>query len=99
MKIHFIAIGGAAMHNIALALHQLGHTITGSDDEIFEPSRGRLEKAGLLPDSMGWDADRITEDLDAIILGMHARIDNPELINWSKVYLDESGVPKFELIV
>ena len=56
MKIHFIAIGGAAMHNLALALHQLGHTITGSDDEIFEPSRGRLEKAGLLPDSMGWDA-------------------------------------------
>lgn len=95
MKIHFIAIGGAAMHNLALALHQLGHTITGSDDEIFEPSRGRLEKAGLLPDSMGWDADRITEDLDAIILGMHARIDNPELIKAQEVGIKVYSYPEF----
>lgn len=67
------------MHNLALALHNEGHRITGSDDEIFEPSRSRLAAAGILPETMGWDPERITTDLDAVILGMHAHADNPEL--------------------
>ena len=79
-KIHLIAIGGAAMHNLALALQYKGDEITGSDDEIYNPSRSRLEKAGLLPKEMGWNADRITADLDTVIVGMHARKDNPELL-------------------
>lgn len=79
MKVHFIAIGGSAMHNLALALHHMGHTVSGSDDEIFEPSRSRLEKQGLLPTAYGWFPEKITKNLDAIILGMHARKDNPEM--------------------
>lgn len=79
MKVHFIAIGGSVMHQLALALHKKGYTITGSDDEIFEPASSNLAKAGLLPATMGWDPDRITPDLDAVILGMHAKQDNPEL--------------------
>ena len=71
MKIHFIAIGGSAMHNLAIALKLKGYEITGSDDEIFEPAKGRLQKYGILPDSIGWNPDKITKDLDAIILGMH----------------------------
>lgn len=67
------------MHNFALALHDVGHQVTGSDDDIFEPSKSRLEKEGLLPDKMGWNAERITPDIDFVILGMHARQDNPEL--------------------
>ena len=73
MKIHLIAIGGSAMHNLALALHFKGYTITGSDDQIFEPSKSRLKKHGLLPKNIGWFEDNITKDLDAIILGMHAK--------------------------
>lgn len=80
MRIHFIAIGGSAMHNLAIALHKKGYQITGSDDVIFEPAKSRLDKYGLLPAEMGWDENRITSDLDAVILGMHARIDNPELL-------------------
>ena len=80
MRIHFIAIGGSAMHNLAIALHKKGYQITGSDDVIFEPAKSRLDKYGLLPAEMGWDENRITADLDAVILGMHARIDNPELL-------------------
>ena len=80
MRIHFIAIGGAAMHNLALAVaSKQGYIVTGSDDEIFDPARSRLQAAGLLPDSIGWNPDKITKDLDAVILGMHAREDNPEL--------------------
>jgi UDP-N-acetylmuramate: L-alanyl-gamma-D-glutamyl-meso-diaminopimelate ligase len=79
MKIHLIAIGGSAMHNMALALHHKGFTITGSDDAIFSPSKDRLKQFGLLPPTMGWFPDKITKDLDAIILGMHARENNPEL--------------------
>ncbi|MBL6450023.1 peptidoglycan synthetase [Fulvivirga sp. 29W222] len=78
-KIHFIAIGGSIMHNLAIALHKKGHNISGSDDEIFEPSKSKLENHGLLPKEEGWNPDRITTDLDAVILGMHARKDNPEL--------------------
>jgi len=79
MKVHFIAIGGAVMHNLAIALHKKGYKVTGSDDEIFEPSRSRLDKYGLLPGDTGWKAERINPDLDAVILGMHAKKDNPEL--------------------
>jgi len=79
MRVHFIAIGGSAMHNLAIALHLKGDDVSGSDDEIFEPSRGRLNKYGILPGKMGWDSGRITMDLDAVILGMHAKEDNPEL--------------------
>jgi UDP-N-acetylmuramate: L-alanyl-gamma-D-glutamyl-meso-diaminopimelate ligase len=79
MNVHFIAIGGAAMHNLALALHHQGHTVTGSDDQIFEPSRSRLAKYNLLPPAEGWFPEKITSQIDAIILGMHAKPDNPEL--------------------
>jgi UDP-N-acetylmuramate: L-alanyl-gamma-D-glutamyl-meso-diaminopimelate ligase len=88
--IHFIAIGGSAMHNLAIALHKKGYTISGSDDEIFEPSRTRLEKYGLLPDKIGWNPALINNSLDAVILGMHARIDNPELLR-----AQELGVPVY----
>ena len=67
MRVHFIAIGGAAMHNLALALHQKGDSITGSDDEIFDPSKSRLESEGLLPREYGWFPEKISEDIDAII--------------------------------
>ncbi|MFT4645255.1 MAG: UDP-N-acetylmuramate: L-alanyl-gamma-D-glutamyl-meso-diaminopimelate ligase, partial [Planctomycetota bacterium] len=79
MKIHFIAIGGSAMHNLALALHQKGYEISGSDDAIFEPSKSRLDVKGLLPKELGWNATKVTSDIDAVILGMHAKADNPEL--------------------
>lgn len=95
MRIHLIAIGGAAMHNLALALAAQGHHVSGSDDEIFEPSRSRLEKAGLLPAQMGWDEKRITENLDAIILGMHARKDNPELEKAKALGLPIFSYPAF----
>ena len=95
MKIHLIAIGGSAMHNLALALHFKGYTITGSDDQIFEPSKSRLEKHGLLPKNIGWLEDNITEDLDAIILGMHAKKDNPELIKAKKLGLNIYSYPEY----
>lgn len=80
MNVHFIAIGGSAMHNLAIALHKKGIKVTGSDDEIFEPSRSRLDSYGILPKDWGWFPEKITDDIDAVILGMHARKDNPELI-------------------
>ncbi|WP_439181991.1 UDP-N-acetylmuramate--L-alanine ligase [Carboxylicivirga taeanensis] len=80
MRVHFIAIGGSAMHNLAIALHLKGFHVTGSDDEIFEPSKTRLQKHGLLPAKEGWNPQAITTELDAIILGMHAKKDNPELL-------------------
>ena len=80
MRIHFIAIGGAAMHNLALALHNKGYEVSGSDDVIFDPSKSRLRAFGLLPDKEGWFPNKIIGEIDAIILGMHAKIDNPELI-------------------
>ncbi|NCA84435.1 MAG: peptidoglycan synthetase [Clostridia bacterium] len=78
-RIHFIAIGGAVMHNMAIALHNKGHRVSGSDDEIFEPARTNLDRHGLLPEKQGWFAEKITPDIDAVILGMHAKNDNPEL--------------------
>lgn len=95
MKIHFIAIGGSAMHNLALALHKKGDTITGSDDEIFEPSRGRLHRAGLLPEKEGWFPEKITSDLDAVILGMHAKEDNPELLKAQELGLNIYSYPEY----
>jgi UDP-N-acetylmuramate: L-alanyl-gamma-D-glutamyl-meso-diaminopimelate ligase len=79
IKVHLIAIGGSAMHNMALSLHEKGFIVSGSDDEINEPSKSRLAKAGILPELIGWDPTKITQDIDAVILGMHARADNPEL--------------------
>ena len=79
-KIHLIAIGGAVMHNLALDLQVAGYLVTGSDDRIDEPARGRLDVAGLMPDRLGWDSARITEDLNLVVLGMHALSDNPELL-------------------
>jgi UDP-N-acetylmuramate: L-alanyl-gamma-D-glutamyl-meso-diaminopimelate ligase len=94
-KYHFIAIGGAVMHNLALALVQKGDQVTGSDDEIYEPSRTRLEKAGILPEAYGWFPEKITSDLDGIILGMHARIDNPELIRAQELGIPVYSFPEF----
>lgn len=79
MNIHFIAIGGAIMHQLALALQRQGHTITGSDDDINDPAKSNLASAGLLPNSLGWHPERITAQTDAVVLGMHAKTDNPEL--------------------
>ncbi|MDX5448204.1 MAG: Mur ligase domain-containing protein [Bacteroidota bacterium] len=95
MKVHFIAIGGSAMHNLALALSQKGHQVTGSDDEIFEPSRSRLAAAGILPKSMGWSPDRISEDLDMVVLGMHAHADNPELAKAREIGVPVLSYPEF----
>lgn len=95
MRVHFIAIGGSAMHNLALALHQKGDKITGSDDTIFEPSKSRLEKAGLLPKELGWFPGKITTELDAVILGMHAQKDNPELLTAEELGIKIYSYPEF----
>ncbi len=108
MNVHFIAIGGSAMHNLAIALSRKGANVTGSDDEIFEPSKSRLNREGILPSEIGWDANRITKDLDAVILGMHARKDNPELLRASELgipifsypeYLYEQSKDKFRVVI
>lgn len=95
MKVHFIAIGGSAMHNLAMALSHKGLEITGSDDEIFEPSRSRLDNLGLLPEAYGWYPEKITTDLDAVILGMHAREDNPELLKAKELGLPIFSYPEY----
>ena len=95
MRTHFIAIGGAAMHNLALALHNKGYQVTGSDDAIFEPSKSRLDKKGLLPKEMGWFPEKITLDIEAIILGMHAKEDNPELLKAQELGLKIYSYPEF----
>ncbi len=95
MQIHFIAIGGSAMHNLALALEHKGYIITGSDDVIFEPSKSRLEKKGLLPEAFGWYPDKIHSGLDAIVLGMHAKADNPELLKAQELGLTIYSYPEF----
>ena len=94
--IHFIAIGGAAMHNLAMAVaSKEGYRVTGSDDEIFEPALSHLRNAGLLPDEMGWHPERITRDIDAIILGMHAREDNPELVKARELGIKIYSFPEY----
>jgi len=95
MRIHFIAIGGSAMHNLALALHQKGYIVTGSDDVIFEPSKSRLAKQGILPSEFGWFPDKIDASLDAVILGMHAKADNPELLKAKQLGLKIYSYPEF----
>jgi UDP-N-acetylmuramate: L-alanyl-gamma-D-glutamyl-meso-diaminopimelate ligase len=95
MRVHFIAIGGAVMHNLAIALHKKGYIVTGSDDEIFEPSKSRLESYGLLPPKMGWDPSGITGEIETVILGMHARIDNPELTKAKEIGLKIMSFPEY----
>lgn len=95
MRIHFIAIGGAAMHNLALALYHKGYQVSGSDDAIFEPSKSRLAKYQLLPETMGWFPEKITIAIDAIILGMHAKADNPELLKAKALGLKIYSYPEF----
>ena len=95
MNVHFIAIGGAAMHNLAIALHNKGYQISGSDDTIHDPSKSRLEAKGLLPESFGWFPEKITSDLDAIVLGMHAKADNPELLKAQELGLKIYSYPEF----
>ncbi|MCU0388668.1 MAG: Mur ligase family protein [Chitinophagaceae bacterium] len=95
MRIHFISIGGSVMHQLAIALHKKGYIITGSDDEIFEPSRSNLAGFGLLPSTIGWNENNITSDLDAVLLGMHARADNPELIKAKAMNLPVYSFPEY----
>lgn len=95
MNFHFIAIGGAVMHNLAIALHNKGYSVSGSDDEIFEPSYSQLKATGLLPDKMGWDPDRIHSGLDAVIVGMSARRSNPELKKAQKLGIRIYSFPEY----
>ncbi|TXC81327.1 UDP-N-acetylmuramate--L-alanine ligase [Luteibaculum oceani] len=94
-RVHIIAIGGAVMHNMAIALKNKGIKVSGSDDAIFDPSKSRLADHNLLPEKMGWNADRITENIDAVILGMHARPDNPELAKANGLQLPIYSFPEF----
>lgn len=94
-RIHFIAIAGSVMHNLAVALKQAGHQISGSDDEIYDPARSILLEHGLLPEQEGWFPDRITADLDAVMLGMHARKDNPELLKAQELGLKIYSFPEY----
>jgi len=95
MNVHLIAIGGSAMHNMAIAMHKKGFTVTGSDDEIFEPSKSRLAKLNLLPAQEGWNVTNIHKGLDAVILGMHARADNPELLKAQELGLKIYSYPEY----
>ncbi|MDR3297355.1 MAG: Mur ligase domain-containing protein [Prevotellaceae bacterium] len=95
MHVHFIAIGGSAMHNLALALHSKGYTVSGSDDEIFDPAKNRLAEKGLLPEKIGWFPEKITAKLNAVILGMHARADNPELLRAKELGLKIFSYPEY----
>lgn len=95
MKIHFIAIGGSAMHNLAIALSRKGVEVSGSDDEIFEPSRSRLSREGILPEKMGWDAAKISSSIDAVVLGMHAREENPELAKARQLGIPIYSYPEY----
>ncbi len=95
MKVHFIAIGGSAMHNLAISLCKKGYEVSGSDDEIFEPSKTRLKKYNILPKNIGWNPNHITTDIDAVILGMHAREDNPELIKARALNLKIYSYPEY----
>ena len=95
MNVHFIAIGGSAMHNLAIALHNKGYQVTGSDDEVYEPSKSRLKLKGLLPEVFGWFPDKINPTIDAIVLGMHAKADNPELLRAQALGLKIYSYPEF----
>lgn len=95
MKVHFISIGGSVMHQLAIALHKKGYQVTGTDDEIFEPAAGNLATVGLMPNNIGWSEDFITPDLDAVILGMHAKADNPELLKARALGLAIYSFPEY----
>lgn len=95
MKVHFISMGGSVMHQLAIALHKKGYQVTGTDDEIFEPAASNLQQHGLLPATIGWDPSKITPDLDAVILGMHAKSDNPELQKAIELKLKIYSFPEY----
>lgn len=95
MRVHFIAIGGSAMHNLAIALHKKGYQVTGSDDEIFDPAKTNLAKYEILPQEIGWDEQKITREIDAVILGMHAMADNPELSKAKELGLKIFSYPEY----
>ena len=95
MNVHFIAIGGSAMHNLAIALHNKGYQVTGSDDEIYEPSKSRLKQKGLLPENFGWFPEKINSAIDSVVLGMHAKADNPELLRAQELGLKIYSYPEF----
>jgi len=95
MRVHFISIGGSVMHQLAIALHRKGYQVTGTDDEIFEPALTNLAKEGLFPTQMGWQPELITNEIDAIILGMHAKSDNPELIRAGDLELKIYSFPEY----
>ncbi|MDX2246385.1 MAG: Mur ligase family protein [Bacteroidia bacterium] len=95
MKVHFIAMGGSIMHSLAIALDQAGYVVSGSDDQIYNPAYTKLKDAGLLPEKEGWHPERITPDLDAVILGMHAFDDNPELNRAKELGLNIVSFPEF----
>ena len=95
MRLHFIAIGGSAMHSLALAMYRLGHIISGSDDNIHDPSRSNLESLGLLPKDLGWFPEKINSEIDIVILGMHAKKNNPELIKAKEIGLKIQSYPEF----
>ena len=95
MRVHFIAIGGAAMHNLAIALKNKNYDVSGSDDVINDPSKSRLYKYGLLPEKFGWNTKNISKDLDAVILGMHAKSDNPELLKAKELGIKIFSYPEF----
>ena len=95
MRLHFIAIGGSAMHSLAIAMHLLGHKVSGSDDAVYDPSRCNLEASGLLPLNLGWFPEKINSEVDVVILGMHAKKDNPELLEAQKKGLKIQSYPEF----
>lgn len=95
MKVHFISIGGSVMHQLAIALKRKGYQVTGTDDEIFEPSRTNLEKEGLLPETMGWNPNLINTDIQAVILGMHAKSDNPEIKKARELQIPIYSFPEY----
>jgi UDP-N-acetylmuramate: L-alanyl-gamma-D-glutamyl-meso-diaminopimelate ligase len=95
-RVHFIAIGGSVMHQLAIALHRKGYAVTGSDDEIFEPARSNLEKEGLLPAELGWRPEFVRSTApEAIILGMHAQADNPEILIANKLGIPMYSFPEY----
>ena len=95
MKVHFISIGGSVMHQLAIALKRKGYSVTGTDDEIFEPAKSNLANEGLLPAAIGWQTDLITKDIDAVILGMHAKADNPEMLKAKEMGLNIYSFPEY----
>ena len=95
MRLHFIAIGGSAMHSLALEMKRMGNEITGSDDAIFNPSKAKLKAAEILPETLGWFPEKITNKIDVVILGMHAKINNPELLKAQSLKLKIQSYPEF----